>query len=313
MSTTIGILYPGEMGCAIGQLLAENGCHVVTTIQGRSARTKRLCEQSQLTTLRSLSEVVHSSEIILSLVPPAAALEVAQACRGQMAALEEPKVFIDANSISPLTAAKIADLWKDTLVCFVDAAIHGLASQLRTRGTIYFSGTAAAEIAEHFSLLHRVYVVGEQPGQASLLKMLLAGMSKGVVALFVELTRAAHRAEVLPELLANYQTFYPGLMELLGRLLPTYPRHAVRRGKELMEVEATLRALGLPAGMIHEAERTVTSLGQLGLCDRYPNHEADDWDLQTVIETVCSHAAMEETFHAELPSTGEFVHNHSAS
>ena len=40
---TVGILFPGEMGAALGLRLAESGLHVLTTLEGRSDRTAALC------------------------------------------------------------------------------------------------------------------------------------------------------------------------------------------------------------------------------------------------------------------------------
>jgi hypothetical protein len=75
--------------------------------------------------------------------------------------------------------------------------------------------------------------------------MLLSGLSKGVVALFVELALAARQAGVQDTLLTAYQASYPGIMDLVERSLPTFPRHAARRGTEMQEVEATLTDVGL--------------------------------------------------------------------
>jgi hypothetical protein len=113
------------------------------------------------------------------------------------------------------------------------------------RLVVYLSGAAAGLVADLFGGLMRVQVLGELPGQASALRMLLSGLTKGVVALFVELAVAARQAGVQDTLLAAYQASYPGVMELVERSLPTFPRHAARRGTELQEVEATLADLGL--------------------------------------------------------------------
>jgi hypothetical protein len=57
---TVGILYPGEMGAALGRLLREDGVRVVTTLEGRSPRTRRLCAEAGLSVLGSLAEVLGS-------------------------------------------------------------------------------------------------------------------------------------------------------------------------------------------------------------------------------------------------------------
>jgi 3-hydroxyisobutyrate dehydrogenase-like beta-hydroxyacid dehydrogenase len=237
-----------------------------------------------------LSSVIGESQMVISLVPPAVAWDVALACQQSMSTGKGAKWFVDANSISPMTSRKIASLVESCGVSFVDAAIHGLSSQLKQRGTLFLSGTAAEEIAPCFAGLARVHVLGGEPGQASTFKMLLAGMSKGIVALFTELSLASHRAGLLDELLVNYRFFYPGLMDALDRLLPTYPRHAPRRTDELDELASTFHALGLPAGMLGEARQTMARIARLGLDERYPTREAENWDSESVVRTICRHS-----------------------
>src|SRR6266576_224422 len=74
--TTIGILYPGEMGSTFEKILAANGFRVVTKLEGRSSRTACLCRDACLRALDSLADVLERSDIVMSFVPPGAALSV---------------------------------------------------------------------------------------------------------------------------------------------------------------------------------------------------------------------------------------------
>src|SRR2546428_92476 len=80
------------------------------------------------------------------------------------------------------------------------------------RGVIYLSGPAAGHVAPLFGSVVRTRVLGEQPGLASTMRMLVSGVSKGLVALFLEMGLAARQAGLLPELLDCYRDAYPGLM-----------------------------------------------------------------------------------------------------
>src|SRR5260370_38262409 len=75
--STIGILYPGEMGSSFGKLLCEVGFRVVTTVEGRSPRTHRLCHDAGLSVVDSLSGVLALSDVVISLVSPGPRLSVA--------------------------------------------------------------------------------------------------------------------------------------------------------------------------------------------------------------------------------------------
>src|SRR6185436_15732897 len=95
---TIGILFPGEMGSRLGRLFVTRGFRVVTTVQGRSPRTRDTCAEAGLDALEDLGEVVAASQVIISLVTPGAALEVASRCGDVAATLAHPPTYVDANS-----------------------------------------------------------------------------------------------------------------------------------------------------------------------------------------------------------------------
>ncbi|MGH7192330.1 MAG: DUF1932 domain-containing protein, partial [Candidatus Saccharimonadales bacterium] len=205
-----------------------------------------------------LESVVAASDVILSLVPPAAAVDVARQVAGCATAL--PPLYVDVNSISPETALEIEQILGDCGIRFVDAAIHGLASRLPEQGRMYLSGPAANELARQWQAVVPTRVVSEQPGRASAMKMLLSGISKGLVALFLEIALAAREADLLDAFLKNCDDFYPAIMSAVGRMLPTYPRHAERRAQEIGELEAMLRGLGLRPGMTAEARELIAAV-----------------------------------------------------
>lgn len=282
---TIGLFYAGDMGCAVGRLLREQGLRVVTTVEGRSERTRRLCAESGLETLSTFAEVVREAELAMALVPPAAALAVARHYRRQAKAAHRSATYVDVNSISPLTSRKIAALFAASPVRFVDAAIHGLARNLRRHGTLYLSGAHAGDVAAIFSPVVRVCIAGDQPGQASAFKMLLGGMSKGLTSLFLELGRAAGRCGVLDEFLLDCRHYYPGVMEAIDRLAPTCPRHAGRRSDEMRELESTLRDIGLQPEMARGARHTLAATARHALAERYPDRESG-WTARQVVEAL---------------------------
>src|SRR5438876_10201242 len=97
----VGILYPGDMGSSLGKLLTEHGFPVVTTLEGRSPRTRRLCEAAGLKPFDSLGEMVQSAAVIFSVVPPAAARDVAEQYSSLAHLAPRGAVYVDANPVSP--------------------------------------------------------------------------------------------------------------------------------------------------------------------------------------------------------------------
>jgi 3-hydroxyisobutyrate dehydrogenase-like beta-hydroxyacid dehydrogenase len=253
--STIGLLYPGEMGAAFASLRRDRGAPVVTTLHGRSEATAARAEASGAIVLDSLAHVVRVSDVLVSLVDPAAAEEVARAYCELAHLAPKHAVFIDANSIGPAKARAIGRKVEQAGRSFVDGAINGLARNLATSGTLYLSGTRAEDVTGVFEGISRIRVLGGEPGRASAMKMLLGGLSKGLCALFTELALLAERQGMLNEMLEAAGRTYPGVTAVAERMLPTYPRHAGRRATEMYELEATARSAGGQVPAVIEAVR----------------------------------------------------------
>jgi 3-hydroxyisobutyrate dehydrogenase-like beta-hydroxyacid dehydrogenase len=280
---TVGIIYPGEMGSTLGRLLAQGGVPVVTTCEGRSDQTRRRAEEAGLTVLADLTTVAARADVVLSTVSPAAALPVAQRYLAGRPAAGRRQVYVDLNSTSPETARQVENAVIGADLSFVDGAIHGLASALPERGTLYLSGADAPVLAELFGRALRVKVLGREAGQASAFKMMISGLAKGVVALFVEMSLAAQRSDLLEDYLTCCREAYPGILALAERLLPTYPRHAGRRAEEAAEVEQFLQSVGLRPCLTRGTREVTEELARAAL-------DEPDTRSSTVLELIAAFA-----------------------
>jgi 3-hydroxyisobutyrate dehydrogenase-like beta-hydroxyacid dehydrogenase len=280
--STIGILYPGEMGSAFGKLLCEAGFRVITTVEGRSPRTRRLCQEGELCVVDSLSELLDRSDVVISLVSPGAALSVARDVAAKIDRSSRTLLYIDANSISPMTVARISEVLRHATVDFVDASIFGLSSQPQ-RGTLYFSGPRAKELSGQFEHIMRSRVVGDVPGQASTLKMIVSGIPKGLSGLFIETMLFAQDMHLLNEAIEACDEIYPSIMEVIRRMVPTYPQHAGRRCEELREVEETMLISGLTPRILC-AVREVTSA--LASADWTDKRDTQQWTIAEIIRQI---------------------------
>lgn len=261
-TSRIGVLYPGTMGSAFGGLLARRGYRVVTTVEGRSERTRQLCREARLETVASLDRMVQEADIVVSLVSPAAAVEMAERFCDAAASLARPPLYVDANSIAPGTALAIDGLLTPCGIRFTDAALHGLANRLEEHGALFLSGPDACALGEFFGGVIPVRVLGDRPGTASLLKMLQSAVSKGVMALFCEIGAAAERAGLRDAWLDVMRRSYPETMALVDRLTPTVLRHAARRAAEMREVDETLASLGISRGIAHQVRQQFSGINR---------------------------------------------------
>jgi len=285
MKTTLGILYPGEMGATLGGLLARGGHRIVTTIADRGPRTVNLATAADFELLRSLEDVVEASDVILSLVPPGAALTVARRV-ADCPKTKADALYVDVNSVSPQTVREVEAIVEERGMSFVDAAIHGQAARLPEHGVVYLSGADALSVVDLLDGIVATQWLGEEPGRASAMKMLMSGVSKGLVALVLEMALAAREASLLDEFLTNCRKAYPGVMTPVARMLPTYPRHIDRRADEMSELEKTIRGLGLEPTMAAGISRLLSGLSQSHLQQYAQGVEDGLFEVDDLIELI---------------------------
>jgi 3-hydroxyisobutyrate dehydrogenase-like beta-hydroxyacid dehydrogenase len=253
------------MGSSLGKVLREDGFRVVTTVAGRSSRTAALCRQAGLETLNSLAEVVEAAHVMFVVVPPAAVRSVLEDYRSLAHRAPPAAVYVDVSPVRPEEKTAIGQQFEGTGVAYIDAALHGVAAQMRDLVTLYLSGPGADWLAHLLAGSLRVKYLGPHVGQASAFKMLLGGMSKGLVALFLEMAGLAQETGLVDELLEDYRHFYPGVMTAVERILPTYRQHAARRADEMGELEATMRSQGLEPCLVGGARRLIGTLARSDL------------------------------------------------
>ena len=221
----VGLLFPGEMGAEVGAAVRTK---VLWASEGRSRATAERAERAGLVDVGSLSELVASSEIILSVCPPAIAEDVAV----QVFDLGFSGLYVEANAVSPARLARIAELGPR----IVDGSIIGG----RDRIHLYLAGRA--EDLEPVAALFAGTAVtaiplGSELGAASALKMAYGGWNKIGIALAAQAHAIARAYGVADALEAEGVA-----AERVRRFAP----RAWRWAPEMGEVADTCGALGLP-------------------------------------------------------------------
>ena len=237
----VGLIHPGEMGAAVGDALRAGGHEVLWASDGRSDETR-----ARAGAFRDVSTIValgDESDVLLSVCPPHAALDVAAAAEGFAG------VYVDANAISPATSREVAALHPR----YVDGGIVG--SPPREPGTtrLYLSGAEAPLVAGLFDGT----VLGTRlVADASALKMVYAAWSKGTAALLLAIRDVARANGVWDDLQTEWRESAP---ELPGRLAAA-ERSAAAKGwrwiGEMEEIADTFASAGAPDGF-HRAAAEV--------------------------------------------------------
>jgi 3-hydroxyisobutyrate dehydrogenase-like beta-hydroxyacid dehydrogenase len=283
---TVGILYPGEMGAALARVLTRRGVRCVTFIDGRSDETARRCREESIAALDAFADVIRESDVVLSVVRPSAAEGIADLYCRHAELVPAGAVFVDVNSTSPELAAALAAKMEATGIGFVDAAVNGLAVNLTTTATLFLSGERAAEVAALFGETVVTRLLGAEAGCASAMKMLLAGISKGTCALFLELAVLAESRGMLAEMIEATGRIYPGVRQLVDRMLPTYAAHAARRADEMRELESTASANDLRPPVIEGVRQLHELLAAVTFGEPAGADEPREWSVPALVRHV---------------------------
>ncbi|HVW18716.1 MAG TPA: DUF1932 domain-containing protein [Solirubrobacteraceae bacterium] len=249
----IGLVSPGEMGAAIGRALAGAGAVVRWASEGRSGASAGRAADAGLQDAGTLAELVAGSDVLLSVVPPHAAVETAQA----VAALGFAGLYVDANAVSPETAARVGEVVRGGGAEWVDGGIVGNPPTALGTTRLYLSGERAGEVAALCAGTDlEAIVLGGSPTAASAMKMVYAAWAKGTIALVRAVHAAADELGVADALDREWARSRPGAARLLESSRTAVERKAWRWVGEMEEIAATLAAAGQPPGF-HEAAAEV--------------------------------------------------------
>lgn len=251
--TTIGILHPGDMGSVVGACAVAGGARVLWASEGRSAGSRERATGAGLEDAGTVAALVAASDVILSVCPPHAALDLARDVAGRRFA----GLFVDANAVAPATAREIGAVVEAGGANFVDGGLIGPPPRNAGSTRLYLSGREAKRAAALFeaSALEAI-AIGDGPGAASALKMAYAAYTKGSSALLMAIRALASSEGVDDALLAEWRRSQPDLPKRSEAAARDNARKAWRFVGEMEEIAATFAAAGLPGGF-HEAAAVI--------------------------------------------------------
>jgi hypothetical protein len=237
---TVGLLHPGEMGAAIGAALLAAGHEVLWASEGRGDATRT--RAAGFADAGTAAELVARSEVVFSVVPPHAAVELAES----LPAFDG--IYVDANAVSPATAARVGSVVER----FVDGGIVGGPPAPR----LYLSGDDAECVA---ALFEGSAIVTELVSNASALKCAYAAWTKGSGALLLAIREFAKAEGIWEPLAEEWARSQPQLADRLAAAERSAAAKGWRFIGEMEEIAAAFAADGLPPGF-HRAAAEVYNL-----------------------------------------------------
>jgi 3-hydroxyisobutyrate dehydrogenase-like beta-hydroxyacid dehydrogenase len=281
---TTGFLHPGAMGASIAAL-----CHgeKLWVGQGRSVATHGRAKVAGLSDVGSLTSLVAEVDIIISVCPPGSALEVAD----DVAAAGFTGLYVDVNAISPATARLIGQRFER----FVDGGIIGPPAGRPGTTRLYLCGDEASRVADLWvgtALETRIVLGGI--GSASAVKACFASWTKGTAALMLAIRALAVAEGIEANILDEWRTSMPELVELGERQARSTAPKAWRFEGEMHQLADSFEAAGLPDGFLRAAAEVYGRLAQF--------KDSTDVDPNAVLATLLTASDLDSVTPAAAPA-----------
>ena len=119
----VAIIAPGEMGAAVGARLRRRGAGVATSLAGRSRASAERARCAGFEVVDGDDRLVDEVGVVLSIVPPAQALPLAERLAPALARAGGRVVYADCNAVAPETVRRIAGVVAAAGCPFADVGI----------------------------------------------------------------------------------------------------------------------------------------------------------------------------------------------
>jgi 3-hydroxyisobutyrate dehydrogenase-like beta-hydroxyacid dehydrogenase len=218
---------------------------VLWASQGRGADTAKRAAAAGLEDAGTVAALVGASDVVLSVCPPHAALDVARSVAGH----RFRGLYVDGNAVAPATSRAIAKTVEAAGATYVDGGIIGPPPDKPGTTRLYLSGAAAERVKALFAggPLEAIVLAGDLTA-ASAIKMSYAAWTKGSQALIMAVRALATAEGVDEALLAEWHRSQPDLPKRSENAAKGTARKAWRWVGEMDEIAATFDAAGLPDG-----------------------------------------------------------------
>lgn len=283
----LGYIGFGEVAFEISKGLKAEGMHGIIAYDPMKNDSKygplvqKRAETAGVTLLDTPEELIQGADVIISAVPGAYALQVAE---GIVAELNEQKIYADVSTSSPTTKQKIATLIASTGAGFVDGALMGRLTAEQHKVPILMSGSGTDKFIELLAPYHMsLKKVSDRAGDAIAVKLVRSVYMKGIASLQVEMLEAATKLQVEDLVLASVSNTMDGapFVKTMNMLVTAGAIHAERQSHEMKDCMVMLQDLGIKPIMTEATMLHLKYLAEKNLKDKFHGEIPGNWEAVT--------------------------------
>ena len=235
-----------------------------------SERVRGRARETETRIVESNAALAEACDVIFSAVTADQALNAAE----QTAPfLTSQHYYCDLNSVSPRVKQAVGRTVSRNGARFVEAAMMAPVPPHLHQVPTLLGGEAATAFLEMLRPFDvRMEIVStDQIGRAAAVKMFRSVVYKGLEALMFECVLGASHYGAEPRVFASLNESFPGVdfEKLANYMIGRVVVHGERRAREMEEVAATLRELGIEPMMAEATVRRMDWAADLGLKARF--------------------------------------------
>jgi 3-hydroxyisobutyrate dehydrogenase-like beta-hydroxyacid dehydrogenase len=223
----IGFVGVGVMGRPMARRLIEAGHSLIVYDRDEQAVAELAALGAHAA--KSVREVADKARIVFTSLPTPAVFRQVALGDGGLIEGSGLKILVDLSTVGSRTEKEVADGLLEKGIATVDAPVSGGAAGAK-KGTlaIMVAGNPAAvdEVRGLFEVLGKVFIVGEEPGQGQLLKLLNNMLSSTAFAITSEAFVAGMRGGLDPEVMMSVINAGSGKN---GATLDKFPKQVLPR------------------------------------------------------------------------------------
>ena len=290
MLERVGFVGFGEAGYHIAKGLRGAGLAKTFAYDiDKGERVRGRARETDTTVVESNAALADSCDAIFCAVTADQALKAAE----QSAPFLTPRHFYcDVNSVSPQMKQAIGRAVSAQGAQFVESAMMAPVPPHLHKVPMLLGGAAAPEFVQMMTPFGmRMDVVStDQIGRAAAVKMFRSVVYKGLEALIFECVLGASQYGAEARVLASLNESFPGIdfQKLADYMIGRVVVHGERRAREMEEVAATLRELGIEPMMAEATVRRMDWAADLGLKERFSGNSPKSY--QEVLEAIAAPA-----------------------
>jgi 3-hydroxyisobutyrate dehydrogenase-like beta-hydroxyacid dehydrogenase len=257
----IGFIGFGEAGFHIARGLRGAGVSLIsaydinTHTPGLGEKIRRRAQESEVALSESSERLAGAADVLLCTVT---ADQAAQAAEQTAPFLTARHIYADLNSVSPALKQGIARIIESGGARFVEVSIMSPVPPHGHRAPMFLGGDHTQAFIDLLAPYGMNFeVISDRIGAASAAKMCRSIVVKGLEALLLECVLAAVPYGADERVFASLDESFPGLdwKKLASQMVSRVVEHGARRAREMEEVAATLRSIGIEPIMAEATSR----------------------------------------------------------